>query len=66
MATAELVLAPVAGRDRAGTLAELVRGPVGRRALMQAGWRVPGSPGPSGLPSPGLLAALRDRWRLVR
>ena len=65
MATADLVLAPVAGRDRAATLAGVVRGAVGRRALADAGWQVPGPAGPFGLPSPGFLDALRQRWREV-
>lgn len=70
VATADVVLGSAAGRP-AQLLAELVAGPEGRRALGAAGWRVPGAtpaagvdatralPAGSGLPSPGLLAALR-------
>jgi len=59
-------------RGRAGVLLrELVSGPAGRRALAAAGWRVRGQalaaglegtrplPAASGLPSPGVLEALR-------
>ncbi|MGH9176927.1 MAG: hypothetical protein ACRD0N_00015 [Acidimicrobiales bacterium] len=70
VATADVVLASPPGR-LADLLAELVGGAVGRRSLAQAGWRVEGQPRVqgvpatpalppgNGLPSPGLLSALR-------
>lgn len=70
VATADVVLGTTDGRA-AGLLRELVAGPTGRRALAAAGWRVPGEPpapgidptvelpADSGLPSPGVLEALR-------
>ena len=74
MATAEVVLA-TSGR-LGGRLREVVSGTGGRQALAESGWRVAGAPfvpaggiaGPalpatSGLPSPGFLDALRQRWR---
>lgn len=77
VATADVVLGTAAGR--AGQLlAELVAGSEGRRALAANGWRVPGEarargvpttpalPPDSGLPSPGLLEALRAAVAAVR
>jgi hypothetical protein len=70
VATADVVLAPVAGSRVSGALREVVDGR-GRRALAEAGWRVDGEelapgidqaeelPPRSGLPAPGLLDALR-------
>ena len=70
VATADVVLGTTGGRA-SDLLAELVSGDVGRRALAAAGWRVPGQapvagvpptpalPDGSGLPSPGVLDALR-------
>jgi hypothetical protein len=77
VATADLLLAPVAGSRVTGSLRRLVGGE-GRRALAKAGWRVTGeSLGPgvpasvrlspdSGLPPPGLLVALRSRLTEIR
>lgn len=70
--TADVVLVPVAGRDAADALDR-----VGRERLLDAlrgaGWRIQGRPGTggpdlpdtAGLPAPGVLAALRDRWEDV-
>lgn len=70
--TADVVLGTTDGR--AGELLrEVVTGPVGRRAMAAGGWRVAGQPlapgidparslpAASGLPSPGVLEALRRR-----
>lgn len=73
MATADVVLATAGGGGVSKSLRELVRGGEGRTALTDTGWRVgagnrPGMPplaATSGLPSPGLLDALRGRWREV-
>jgi hypothetical protein len=73
MATADVVLATAGEEDRGSSLRDLVRGGDGREALSDAGWRVgagnrPDAPplaASSGLPSPGLLDALRGRWREV-
>ena len=77
MATADVVLATPATGGPSESLSRLVGGGEGREALAAAGWRVDGerrapgvndnpplAPG-SGLPSSGLLAALRDRWSEV-
>jgi hypothetical protein len=76
MATADAVLAVPAGSE-SSSLAGVVGGATGRRALAAAGWRVPGQPRAhgvpdspplpttSGLPSAGLLDALRGRWHEV-
>ena len=70
VATADVVLGTT-GERASELLAELVSGDVGRRALAAAGWRVAGQPPAdgvrpepplpdgSGLPSPGVLDALR-------
>ena len=73
MATADVVLATAGEESRASSLRDVVRDDDGRTALTDAGWRVgagdrPGAPplaSSSGLPSPGLLDALRGRWREV-
>ncbi|HWC09857.1 MAG TPA: hypothetical protein VG455_01405, partial [Acidimicrobiales bacterium] len=73
MATADVVLATAGGGGVSKPLRELVGGGEGRTALTDTGWRVgagnrPGMPplaATSGLPSPGLLDALRGRWREV-
>ena len=77
VATADLLLAPLAGSRVTGALRSLVGG-AGRRALAEAGWRVSGQdlargvvasvslPAGNGLPSPGLLTALRDRLTEIR
>jgi hypothetical protein len=77
VATADVVLAPIAGSAVTGALRELVGGR-GRRALAEAGWRVDGEePAPGvvasealppgdGLPAPGLLDALRRPLREIR
>ena len=73
MATADLVLATLGEKGPGASLRDLVRGEDGRKALTDAGWRVgggnrPGAPSlaaSSGLPSAGLLDALRGRWREV-
>ncbi|MGI9032193.1 MAG: substrate-binding domain-containing protein [Acidimicrobiales bacterium] len=79
MATADVVLATgTDGRAQADrALAGLAAGSRGAKALAVAGWRVEGQPraagvpdrpalpSASGLPSPGLLDALRSRWHQV-
>lgn len=72
VATADVVLGTTDGRA-AELLREVVAGPVGKRALATTGWRVPGQPlaagidptrtlpEDSGLPSAGVLEALRRR-----
>jgi hypothetical protein len=77
VATADLLLAPVAASRVTGSLRSLVKGE-GRRALARAGWRVKGQhlargvppsislPAGNGLPSPGLLAALRTPLQEIR
>jgi hypothetical protein len=73
MATADVVLATAGEQRVASSLRDVVRGDDGRRALTDAGWRVGAGSRPdapplaasSGLPSPGLLDALRGRWREV-
>jgi Bacterial extracellular solute-binding protein len=73
MATADVVLATAGEKGMASSLRGVVGGDEGRTALTEAGWRVgagdrPGAPAlaaASGLPSPGLLDALRARWREV-
>jgi hypothetical protein len=77
VATADVVLAPVAGSRASGILRELVRGR-GRRALAATGWRVEGEdlaagveasealPPGNGLPSPGLLVALQTPLQEIR
>ncbi len=78
MATADVVLAvPLGDTEAPATLRGVVQGEAGRTALAAAGWRVDGQrrapgvpdtpplPGGSGLPSPGLLDALRTRWHEV-
>lgn len=77
VATADVVLGTVPGR-RATLLAELVAGRVGAEALAATGWRVTGQrsaegvpatpalPSTSGLPTPGVLEALRTVVREIR
>jgi hypothetical protein len=77
VATADVVLAPIAGSRVSGTLRQLVDGR-GRRALAATGWRVEGEdlaagvdaserlPPDNGLPPPGLLDALRSRLTEIR
>ena len=77
VATADLLLAPVAGSRVTGPLRGLVGGE-GRRAMAKAGWRVAGEslapgvlasvrlPAGNGLPPPGLLVALRSRLMEIR
>lgn len=77
VATADVVLGTTGGRA-AQLLRELVAGPAGKRALSASGWRVPGEtlapgldpsralPPASGLPSPGVLEALRQQAARVR
>ncbi len=74
MATADVVLASVAGASGGERLARIVGGDPGLDALSAAGWRVPNRvppagikpevalPPDSGLPSPGAIDALRDIW----
>ncbi len=67
MATADVVLAVTAG-DRGARLRDLVAGRA-RDSLTASGWKAPGSaglPAGNGLPSPGLLDALRSRAREAR
>jgi hypothetical protein len=77
MATADVVLAPVAGSRVTDTLRDLVQG-VGARALAETGWRVEGEDPPpgvdtsvtlpptDGLPNPGVLEALRQPVAEIR
>ncbi|MGI9023740.1 MAG: substrate-binding domain-containing protein [Acidimicrobiales bacterium] len=78
MATADVVSAvPVGDTKVPAALRGVAEGSTGRRALAAAGWRVEGEgraqgvpdtpplPDTSGLPSPGLLDALRARWHEV-
>jgi hypothetical protein len=77
VATADVVLAPVAGTRVTGTLRNLVEG-AGARALAETGWRVEGEapvagidsavdlPPTDGLPTPGVLEALRTRLEEIR
>lgn len=71
VATADVVLASVGSSRRAAQLVGVVTGRSGRAALAGAGWRVEGQrrapgiggtplPSASGLPSPGVLQALRQ------
>ena len=67
MATADVVLAVTPG-DRGVRLRDIVRDPA-RDTLTEVGWKAPGSdglPDGNGLPSPGLLDALRSRAREAR
>ena len=67
MATADVVLAVTPG-ERGPRLRSLVGDPVGD-VLNELGWKAPGSaglPAGNGLPSPGLLDALRSRAREAR
>jgi hypothetical protein len=77
MATADVVLATVAGGGTSESVARAVGGDAGKEALAAAGWRVDGHkrvegvpdspplPPDDGLPPPGLLEALRTRWQEV-
>lgn len=66
VATAYLVLAPVTGARGADRLDEILTSPGAQVALSDAGWqRPPAAPAPSGLPSPGVLIALRARWEEI-
>jgi hypothetical protein len=77
VATADVVLAPVAGSRVTRLLRDLVAG-AGGRALARNGWRVDGEapvagidlsvvlPAADGLPKPGVLEALRSRLREIR
>ena len=60
VSNADVVLGSVGG-DRGRRLADLV-GEKGPAALVTAGWR-PAARQPSGLPSAGLLDALRTAWQ---
>src|SRR5262245_37927756 len=71
MATADVVLAPVAGRGGSERLTEILQSDEAAQILAAAGWRVPGTepipgvgdeplPDGNGLPRPGVLQALRD------
>lgn len=74
LATADLVLAPVAGSDAGGRLKKLLESNDAATALARAGWRVDGQPtadgipadlalpADNGLPRAGVLQALRSLW----
>lgn len=70
MATADIVLVTLEGRDDAGRLRRIIEGDGAAAMFVEHGWRVPGLPPPagtddlqlpdrSGLPRPGVLEALR-------
>lgn len=73
-ATADVVLAPVAGSDAGARLQKLLESPAAATALANAGWRVDGQPRAAGvpdtpalptsngLPRAGVLQALRSLW----
>ena len=73
-ATADVVLAPVAGSPAGARLKTLLESPDAAAALAAAGWRVDGQPSAPGVPSspalaaddglprPGVLQALRTLW----
>jgi hypothetical protein len=75
MATADVVVASVAGAEGGERLVKIVSGDAGLDPLAAAGWRVPGRvvvagvdttvslPASSGLPSPGAIDALRSLWK---
>ena len=75
VATADVVLAQVAGASGGERLTRIVGGETGLDALAAAAWRVPGRPpaagvitdvelpADSGLPSPGAIDALRQLWK---
>jgi len=75
VATADVVLAQVAGASGGERLARIVGGNTGLDALAAAAWRVPNHPpvtgvstdvvlpSASGLPSPGAIDALRQIWK---
>ena len=77
MATADLVIATPGTGGPSESLASAVRSDAGAEAIAAAGWRVDGQkraegvpdgpplPATDGLPSPGLLDALRVRWAEV-
>jgi hypothetical protein len=77
MATADVVLAIGSTGRSAASLKRAAAGDPTKRALAEAGWRVggeplaqgvaesPALPPTNGLPPPGLLDALRGRWREV-
>jgi hypothetical protein len=78
VATADVVLAQVAGASGGARLARIIGGDTGLDALAAAAWRVPNHPTPagviadvelppdSGLPSPGAIDALRQVWKGVQ
>ncbi len=78
VATADVVLAQVAGASGGERLARIIGGNAGLDALAAAAWRVPNHPTPagvspdvelpadSGLPSPGAIDALRQVWKGVQ
>ncbi len=75
MATADVVVASVAGAEGGERLVKIVSGDAGLDALAASGWRVPDRdvvagvdadvslPTESGLPSPGAIDALRNLWK---
>ncbi|MEZ5144381.1 MAG: substrate-binding domain-containing protein [Acidimicrobiales bacterium] len=76
-ATADVVLAPVAGSEAGARVKRLFESPDAAAALAGAGWRVDGQPAATGLPPdtalpaddglprPGVLQALRSLWEDV-
>lgn len=74
LATADLVVTPVAGSAAGSRLGRLLESDEAAAALAAAGWRVDGQPAAggirtdvalpdsSGLPRPGVLEALRRKW----
>ena len=64
VATADVFLGTVASK-RSALLVELLSGALGRQAFGEAGWRISADdlPATSYLPTPGLLGALRSKWR---
>ncbi len=57
---AVVVVATVAGTDQADRVTELLTGETGVKALKESGWTVPADKGPTGLPAPDVLVALRE------
>jgi hypothetical protein len=66
-AVAEVVLVPIAGSDAGGRVLDLFTTDDATTALAAAGWQTHAAdrPADDGLPSPGVLQALRSLWNEV-